>query len=74
MPFGVKRVIRSVTMDAVPLRSARNRSESGTTHSRWSHGLYFGVKCLSRSKLGNCRFSSARRIPFIRSGSRRLVW
>ena len=37
-PVGVKVAIRSVTTSAAPSPIARNRSPSGTTHSRWSHG------------------------------------
>ena len=29
----------SVTIDARPALTAANRSPSGTTHRRWSHGL-----------------------------------
>ena len=38
MPFGVNVSIVSVTIEACALRSARNRSPSGTKQSRWSHG------------------------------------
>ena len=37
-PFSVNVAIRPVTIDVVPLRRVRNRSPSGTRHSRWSHG------------------------------------
>ena len=40
MPFGVNVSMVSVTIEAWPLRSARNRSPSGTKQSRWSHGSY----------------------------------
>ena len=39
IPRSVKVSIRSVTTDASPALMALNRSPSGTTHSRWSHGL-----------------------------------
>ena len=39
MPFGVNVSMVSVTIEAWPVRSARNRSPSGTTQNRWSHGL-----------------------------------
>ena len=38
MPVAVNGSMVSVTTDAWPLRSARNRSPSGTKQSRWSHG------------------------------------
>ncbi|GAA4681293.1 hypothetical protein GCM10025794_22910 [Massilia kyonggiensis] len=38
-PSGVKRSMWSVATLARPVRIARNRSPSGTTHTRWSQGL-----------------------------------
>ena len=38
IPVSVKRTMRSVTTEAEPSAMALNRSESGTTHIRWSHG------------------------------------
>jgi len=38
IPVGVRVSMVSVTTSAVPPRSARNRSPSGTRQSRWSHG------------------------------------
>ena len=38
IPFAVNRTMRSVTTEAAPLEIALNRSVSGTTHIRWSHG------------------------------------
>ena len=45
----VNRSMRSVTTDARPSLIAANRSPSGTTQSRWSHGPYDGLKCVSTS-------------------------
>ena len=52
---------------------ARNRSPSGVAQSRWSHGSYDGVRCVSRSNPAGSRALAPRRSSaFIRSGCRRL--
>ena len=44
MPVSVKRSMRSVSIDALPLFRDLEEVAVGTTHRRWSHGLYDGVK------------------------------
>ena len=48
-PVSVKVSMWSVTTEALPSLSALKRSPSGTRQTRWSHGLYVGVKCFSTS-------------------------
>ena len=49
MPCSVNVSITPVTTSARPDEMARNRSPPGTTHMRWSHGAYAGVKCVATS-------------------------
>ena len=54
---------------------AANRSPSGTRHSRWSHGSYAGLKCVSTLYPSGSWLATALRISrFISSGRRRLSW
>ena len=70
MPSAVKVSMVSVTMSALPLRSALNRSPSGTTHSRWSHGSYLGVKCCRSASAPRCLRAPARTSLRIHAGRR----
>ena len=55
MPVRVKVSIRSVTIEALPLDMALKMSPSGTMQTRWSHGSYAGLKCVSTGKpAGSC--------------------
>jgi hypothetical protein len=74
-PFGVKRSMRSVTMDARPLCNALNRSPSGTKHMRWSHGSYVGAKWVSTSyPSGTWASTPLRSNAFMTLGARRDSW
>ena len=64
-----------VAIEARPCRMARNRSPSGTRHSRWSHGPYFGLKWVSTSYPdGSCLTVMPRIQPRIIAGFRWLSW
>ncbi len=74
-PDDVNREIRSVTTSALPERNARNRSASGTRHSRWSHGSYDGTKCGSTGiDAGSCAATRLRNASDARRGNRRISW
>lgn len=74
-PDDVNSAIRSVTTDARPDRIAANRSPSGTRHNRWSHGWYFGLKCVSTSYPGGSSFTVSLRIRLRTTcGRRRDSW
>ena len=46
-PLSVNVSMVSVTTSTLPSRMVRNRSPSGTRHSRWSQGSYVGLKWTS---------------------------
>ena len=48
-PVSVNVSIWSVAIEALPSEIAPNRTPSGTRQTRWSHGLYFGLKWVSTS-------------------------
>ena len=74
-PVSVKVSTVSVTIEDVPALSDRNRSPSGTKQSRWSHGLYVGLKCVSTSTCSGSWASVALRIRARSTpGRRRLSW
>ena len=50
----------SVTTSASPRLMDRNRSASGTAHSRWSQGSYDGVKCSATIAGSSSSFSLSR--------------
>ena len=73
IPVSVKRSMVSVTTSALPALIASNRSASGTRQTRWSHGLYDGVKWASICSCGRCLASSLSSRRRTRSGLVR-VW
>ncbi len=72
IPRGVKVSMVSVTIDALPVFSVRKKSALGAKHTRWSQGLYRGVK-LSRTVCPSPRMAVAcLRNIFLASSGRRL--